>query len=64
MTVTKMTAKQADREAIRKWGRYAFASIRQGEYCVGSGRGDGDYGEGDSWEAAFANADRSAPSRD
>jgi len=62
--MSKMTQQEALKEAQKRWGPngHAFhfpnrAGLPKGtDYCVGSGYGT--RGEGNSWEAAFADADR------
>jgi hypothetical protein len=56
-TSKPMTQRQADVEAERRWGRKGFASDRRTEKYVGSGVGDDRYGEGQTWEQAFADAE-------
>ena len=55
-----MTRAEALAEVKRRWGQHAtaFLEVQTGKFVVG---GPPDwYGEGDSWEAAFADADRRA----
>lgn len=55
-----MSIDEAEREAIRRWGRDAFASYNicvERKCEVGSGLRDRRWGEGYSFEEAFANAE-------
>ena len=60
-----MTSEDALQEARRRWGDYAFAIEVFEDYEVGKTSPPpikdmviSTYGRGDSWEAAFADADR------
>ena len=61
-----MTSEEALLEARRRWGDYAFAvEVFEEDYEVGKTSPPpikdmviSTYGRGDSWEAAFADADR------
>lgn len=55
-----MTLEQAEREAVRRWGRDAFASYNiclERKCEVGSGVHDRRWGEGFTFEEAFRNAE-------
>jgi hypothetical protein len=55
-----MTTNQAIDEAVRRWGQNALVREAGGRFEVASGLGDCGWGQGESWEAAFADADQRA----
>ena len=59
--VPKMTEAEALDTALRLWGENAWVLAHsENNVCVSGGKGSRAYGEGESFDLAFADADRRA----